>query len=146
MPYISLCFVKLPCEIIVTQVFPQVRALVATELKERYELRGKTIAGLVGTTEAAVSQYLHGVRAVKKDFLKDFPEIHTFSKDVAKELYEKQDEGVELTTKLGNICKIVRGNERFEEMLRQGKKPCNLSQSCIANDAPCIFNDASGKA
>lgn len=127
---------KLPCEIIVTTILPQVRALVAVELKERYQLPGKTIATLVGTTEAAVSQYIHGVRAVKKDFLEDFPEIRAFSKDVAKELYEKQGEGIELTAKLGEICTTVRNNKKFEEMLIQGSERCGLCPTCIADAGP----------
>ena len=53
---------KTPCEIVVAKLLPNIRALVAIELDTNYDLRGKDIAQLVGTTEAAVSQYIHRVR------------------------------------------------------------------------------------
>ena len=117
---------KLPCEIVVTKVLPQLRALVAVELKNKYELQGKIIATLVGTTEAAVSQYLHGVRAVKKDFLDDFPELVTFAQEVATELYENREKGMELTQKVGTLCVAVRKNSNFEKLLDGGWGSCTL--------------------
>ena len=113
---------KPPCEIIVTRILPQVRALVAIELKEKYGMSGREIAHLVGTTEAAVSQYIHGTRGVLKSFLEDFPEVPPFAKDAAEELYGKRDTGMELTEKLGNMCSVLRHNETFIMLYSEGKK------------------------
>jgi len=129
-PYHSLPVVKLPCEIIVSKILPQVRAMVAVELRERYNLQGKIIAAMVGTTEAAVSQYIHGVRAVKKEFLKDFPEIPVFSREVAKELYERQDEDIELMMKMGMLCEAVRNNKNFNKLLNQASEDCKFCSRC----------------
>jgi predicted transcriptional regulator len=113
---------KPPCEIIVGKILPQVRALVAIELKENYRLPGKEIALLVGTTEAAVSQYIHGTRGVKDGFLEVFPEVSPFAKEAARELYENRDSGMELTVKLGDICSALRHNAEFVKMYSEGKE------------------------
>jgi predicted transcriptional regulator len=120
--------VKTPCEIIVEKFLPQIRSMVALELKERYNLRGTAIADLIGCSEAAVSQYLHGIRGAQGEFSKDFPEIQGFVESVSKELYERREEGMELTEKLGEICATIRNNKLFIEMYSKGKsgKSCGI--------------------
>jgi predicted transcriptional regulator len=113
---------KPPCEIIVTKILPNIRALVAIELKETYQLKGREIARLTGTTEAAISQYLHGVRGVQTSFIDDFPEIPIFAAEAAKVLYENRDSEMELTERMGDICSALRNNEKFVELYTQGKK------------------------
>lgn len=113
---------KTPCEIVVAKLLPNIRALVAIELDTNYDLRGKDIAQLVGTTEAAVSQYIHRVRGVHEDFVKTFPEITPFVEDVAKELYQRRESDFELTERIGDICTTLRKNEAFVEMFTQGKE------------------------
>ena len=119
---------KAPCEIIVTRIIPHVRALVSIELKENYQLSGRYIAKLVGTTEAAVSQYIHGLRGVNKDFLADFPEITPFAKEVSKELYQKRGSDFELMMKMGDMCATLRDNKKFIELYSEGKEgiACNI--------------------
>lgn len=112
---------KPPCEIIVSRILPQVRALVAIELKERFQLPGKDIAVMVGTTEAAVSQYVHRVRGQQDGFLTDFPEIPLFVEQTSSELFENRETGMELVEKLGDLCGALRDNERFIEMYSEGK-------------------------
>ena len=128
---------KLPCEIVVKKFLPQIRALVAQELRGRYKLPGKEIAALVGTTEAAISQYVHGTRAVNKEFLKDFPEIGQFSKNAAKKLYSMRDDPeMELTAMIGDICQAVRANSNFATVLGDKKKleNCGLCTTCASEE------------
>jgi predicted transcriptional regulator len=107
---------KAPCEIIVLQILPHVRALVAIELKETYHLKGVDIARLVGTTRAAVSQYHHGVRGKYDAFIHDFPEIPDFVQYAAKELSDNCDTDMELSEKLGVLCTAIKDNETFRNM------------------------------
>lgn len=113
---------KTPCEILVNKILPQIRALVTIELAETYGIKGRDIARLVGTTEAAVSQYIHRTRGVQKDFLDDFPEIGPFVIEASKELHEKRDTEFELTEKLGEMCSLLRFNKKYIEMYTQGRK------------------------
>ena len=113
---------KPPCEILITKILPQVRALVAIELHNKYEMAGKDIARIVGTSRAAISQYLHGTRGVQKDFLDEFPEIIPFVERVSRELFEEQDKDTELAEKLGDMCSALRDNLAFVEMYSGDKK------------------------
>jgi len=113
---------KTPCEIIVVRILPHIRAMVAIDLKDNYHLKGKEIARLVGTTEAAVSQYLHGTRGVNPSFFRQFPEIPAFAAEAARELYEKRDTDIELTEKLGEICIRLRKNKTYIDMYSEGKQ------------------------
>lgn len=121
---------KTPCEIIVAKILPNIRALVAIELKETYHMKGKDIAKLTGTTEAAVSQYLHGVRGVHTEFVQLFPEVPPFVKEAAMDLYERRDTDAELTEKMGHICLALKSNEKFIELCVQEK----IALSC----GPCL--------
>jgi len=112
---------KTPCEIVVRKILPQIRAIVSIRLKEEYNLKGKDIARLVGTTEAAVSQYLHGIRGVNTTFSDDFPETIPFAEEAAKKLYDNRDTEMELTEMIGEICKRLRKNENFIELYTNGK-------------------------
>lgn len=119
---------KTPCEIIVKKFLPVIRALVALELKEKYNLKINEIGKLIGTCNSAVSQYLHGTRGSYSDFFIDFPEIDDFVKKVSKELYEKRESKIELSYKLGDICSLLRDNKLFIEMYSEGKeaKACGI--------------------
>ncbi len=119
---------KLPCEIVVSKFFPLVRALVTRELKDHFNLSGRNIATLLGTTDAAVSQYIHHTRGDNEELLKKFPELVGFSHDAAQLLKEKSDkeEDVELTMMLGKICMMIRNNPNFDDV-GQGFGAC---QSC----------------
>lgn len=110
-----------PCEIVVKKFLPQIRSLVALELKEKYHLSVNAIAELIGTSNAAISQYLHGVRGSQNYFLNDFPEILEFVKSISKELYENREKGMELTQKLGEICYALSNNKLFIQMCTEGK-------------------------
>lgn len=117
---------KPPCEIIVKKFLPLIRSIVAVKLKENYNLQVNEIADLIGISNAGVSQYIHGVRGMQNDFLKDFPEIYEFCNKVTIELYENMESGLELTQKLGEICLTLRKNDQFVKMFMDGSE----SKSC----------------
>jgi predicted transcriptional regulator len=121
---------KTPCEIIVGKILPNIRALVAIELKESYNLKGKNIAKLTGTTEAAVSQYLHGVRGAHINCVNSFPEVQQYVKNAAKDLFERREENPELTESLGQICLALKSNKRFIEICAKDKIALSCG-SCI---------------
>lgn len=55
-----------PCEIVVKQVLPAFRALVAKDLIGKYRFSQVAAAKELGTTQAAISQYLCSKRGEKK--------------------------------------------------------------------------------
>lgn len=78
---------KQPCEIIVGEVLPTVRAYLAHTLLTEHGCRQTEAAKLLGITQAAISQYMTGRRG-DEDLLKDFPEIQNEIREIAAKLVE----------------------------------------------------------
>jgi len=77
---------SLPQEIEVWYVIPAVRRELARVLVEKHDMKQKDVAKLLGTTEAAVSQYLHNKRANEINFSQDMKrDIEISAKLIAKD-------------------------------------------------------------
>lgn len=53
---------RLPCEVVVRELLPSFRFLVAKELVDNHNYSQTDAARKVGTTQAAISQYFHAKR------------------------------------------------------------------------------------
>jgi predicted transcriptional regulator len=100
--------VKHYAEIVVQDVLPAVRALVAKQLVEKHKLTQQAAAEKIGVTQAAVSQYNRELRGWKVGFLsKDavvMGEVTSLSGIVAQSgLHSK-----EALAQLSAICKMVK--------------------------------------
>ena len=93
---------KFPCEIIVWEVLPCIRAALAEELIKR-GLSQNEISNMLGITQAAVSQYTSKKRGSRLNF-----------QDNAKEEIEKLADDLvhgpvdDLVVRICRICKVVR--------------------------------------
>ena len=96
-----------PCEIAVKSVLPVVRAMLAKQLRQKYNLKQKEIGNLLGITQAAVSQYMRKVRGIALDLNND-KEICKLVDKIATNLYEKKLSTPESVYLLCNICEVVR--------------------------------------
>ena len=92
------------CEVIVREVLPATRSMIAIKLTEK-GLSGKEIATKIGVTPAAVTQYLRGARGkniMQDPFVRE--EINKFVESLMKEeLNEK-----ERMKGFCRVCKAVR--------------------------------------
>ncbi len=103
---------KSPCEIVVWDVLPSIRAAVAEELVKR-GLAQKEVSKLLGITPPAVSQYVSKKRGYNIEFGK---EIRVSISRLADDLLEKKiDNPVE------RICEICR-------MMREDEATCSSAQ------------------
>jgi len=69
---------QFPCEIIVKNILPAIRAIMVKELNERYNKSQKEIAELLGITQPSVSYYLHGERGDRAiSIIQETEKIHT---------------------------------------------------------------------
>ena len=74
-----------PCELVVRQVLPAFRSLVAKELVEVHGLSETAAARKLGTTQAAISQYLSSKRGDKRiRQLESKPSVRSAAKEVAR--------------------------------------------------------------
>jgi hypothetical protein len=98
---------KSPCEEIVWDVLPAIRAAIAEELV-RKGLSQKEVSKLLGITPPAVSQYVSKKRGYNMEFKE---EAKTAIAKLADDLI--QNKGVNLTERICQICKDVRGDESY---------------------------------
>lgn len=96
---------KSPCEVIVWDVLPSIRAAIADELVKR-GLSQKEVSQLLGITPPAVSQYV----SKKRGYNIQFAEEHKKSIErLAEDLIQGRVEN--LTDRICDICKSVREDD-----------------------------------
>jgi len=96
---------KSPCELVVWDVLPSIRAAVAEELVKR-GLAQKEVSRLLGITPPAVSQYVSKKRGYNIEFGE---EIKASISRLADDLLEKKiDNPVE---RICEICRMMRDDE-----------------------------------
>jgi predicted transcriptional regulator len=83
---------NLRCETIGKYVVPVFRSLVAKELINNYDLTQVEVAKKLGTTQAAISQYVNSKRAYKgaEQFEELLPRLETLAKNAAKSLANEE--------------------------------------------------------
>jgi len=104
--------VKPPCEVIVRYVLPTVRALIAKELLERYDLNQAEAAGKLGTTQAAVSQYISAKRGSSSATIEGLPPVREAVDHIARGLAEERLPEEELIKDICALCELLRSQPR----------------------------------
>jgi uncharacterized protein len=94
------------CEIIGKYVLPIFRSMLAKELVQTYHLSQTEAAKKLGTTQAAVSQYLSSKRAYKgmnevKEFL---PKIQAMAAETAQKLINREINPKDITLDFCRLC------------------------------------------
>lgn len=93
---------QMPQEIEVWYIIPAIRRELAKSMINELNLTQKHVAGAMGLTEAAVSQYLHSKRAKEVVFTKAvLEEIKKSAKDIAKNENLLMQEMMRLTNLTG---------------------------------------------
>ena len=94
--------VKLPCQEVVWDLLPAIRAALATALVQK-GLSQLQVARLLETAPAAISQYLSGKRGYRIEFDDDIrAEIERAADELA------TGEGVDVPARLCAICRSIR--------------------------------------
>jgi predicted transcriptional regulator len=94
------------CEIIGKYVLPIFRSMLAKELVQKYNLSQTAAAKKLGTTQAAVSQYLSSKRAFKgmeqvEEFL---PKLQVMAEETARKLVDKEIAAGDITVDFCKLC------------------------------------------
>ena len=99
-----------PCEIATRYFLPMFRSLVAKDLIEKYDYTQIEVAEKLGTTQAAISQYLHSKRGYKgtEQFEAIFSRIRSAASDTAKRLAVEEIDSAEVTVIFCGLCRILR--------------------------------------
>ena len=98
-----------PCETLGRYILPIFRSLVAKELIEKYKLTQLEVAERLGTTQAAISQYVHSKRGYKSIPRVDkiLPRIQTVANETAALLASKKMSRDDAILKFCKICILL---------------------------------------
>ena len=96
---------KLPCEIIVWNSLPAIRAALAVEMV-RCGLSQKMVASSLNMAPSAVSQYLSGKRGYRIIFS---PEVHQAIADLASDIVSGSVQ--DPRDRICQICVLIRGDD-----------------------------------
>ena len=94
------------CEIIGKYVLPIFRSMLAKELVQKYHLSQTEAAKKLGTTQAAVSQYLSSKRAYKgiEHVEQYLPKIQTMAAETAQKLASQEIDAKDVTFDFCKLC------------------------------------------
>jgi len=101
---------KPPCEVVVKDVLPAIRAMLVKELIERHQLSQVEVARKLGITQPAVSQYLRMLRgtSIGGTLLKKFEKnIRGLAEDIARGKLEHK----QIIERYCSICRSMKQRE-----------------------------------
>jgi hypothetical protein len=103
------------CEAIGKYVLPVFRSLIAEELVRTHRLTQVEAAKRLGTTQAAISQYLSSKRAHKstEQFIDMLPKIKAMAKETATRLANDETSAGEVALDVCKLCSVLcRGEQK----------------------------------
>jgi uncharacterized protein len=105
------------CETIGKYVLPVFRSLIAKELINTHKLTQVEAAQRLGTTQAAISQYINSKRAFKgtEQFGNILPELQRMAQATAKLLANREITYEEISIDFCKLCSTFSGAERDEK-------------------------------
>jgi predicted transcriptional regulator len=99
----------MPCEIAVKSVVPSIRAFIAINLTQSYEMKQNDVANILGITQTAVSKYTREVRGTVIK-IGDSEEIRTMMQQITRQIADKKISRQDLVRRFCQICQITRKN------------------------------------
>lgn len=117
------------CEIIVQEILPSVRAMVAVKLTKIYGLSQEQAARKMGTTQPAISQYKREIRGHKSRVFKQNPKLLEMVDDIAKKVAAGELATYDITIEFCRICKYMRSKGIMCELhkeLNPSLESCNV--------------------
>ncbi len=96
------------CEIIVSDVLPAMRAVLANELSKTYGLSQVQISKKLGITQPAISQYRRELRGQRAKVILSNEKIMDFIKKMAHDVALTEMDSKELHMQFCLICKKIR--------------------------------------
>jgi len=117
-----------PCELVVKQVLPAFRSLVAKDLIEKHSFSQVAAAKKLGTTQAAISYYLYSKRGEKRmKQLEAMPFVRSMANEVASGIAAQSFSPFDAMLKFCELCKALRTKDLV----------CDLHKSFLTVPAAC---------
>lgn len=110
-----------PCEVILRYVLPAYRALVVKALIEKHGFSQVAAAKSLGTTQAAISYYLHSKRGNKfVRELEEVPGIRSSVDKIVEDMKEKKVSPSDAMAYFCELCAILKDSEFLKTLSKKG--------------------------
>ena len=106
---------KFEWENITQEIVPSLRAMIAQELINNYNLNQTEAAKLMGVSQPAVSQYLRRIRGKNNRIFLD-TEILSETKKVALVIFEKKLGEQDIDREFTRLCKFAAGRSNGKQL------------------------------
>ncbi|VVB61325.1 Uncharacterised protein [uncultured archaeon] len=122
------------CEVMVQEVFPTVRALIARELMETFNYNQAETAQKMGVTQPAISQYKRELRGKKAKLLESNATVFGSIKNAAKLLTKAKN-----TFESGILCSVCRDIRKSGMLCKLHREAIPLLKNCnlCLNETAC---------
>ena len=124
---------KPPCMIVVKDILPSIRVLLARELVEIHGLKKTKTANLMGLTPAAITQYLNTSRGDNTKLIEGSIKIREMISDMAQDMVQGDSPLDMLLLKMCLICQIVRSEGLMCELHMQAMPGLRTIQPCACS-------------
>jgi len=101
---------KLLCEMMVEEILPSVRALVAKDLMQTYGMNQAQVSKKLGVTQPAVSQYIRELRGQKIEMIKSNEKMMLMIKNISRKMADEKLGKIEVDA-FCIICRRIRQDE-----------------------------------
>jgi len=108
---------KVPCEVIIWYLLPEVRSEIAKYLVEKFDHSQKEVADMMGVTPATICQYFkskRGNRFIKE--IKDPALRKMIRNEIARSALKIEEQNIPFEAELCRICRIAKSGELLSEL------------------------------
>lgn len=119
-----------PCELVVRDVIPAFRTLVARQLIKNYHFSQMEVAKKLGITQATISYYLHSKRGKSgTEQLKSKPQVFSIANEMAERIAKDKYSLIDATLEFCRLCRALKGGELMCDLHRHSvslPEECNV--------------------
>jgi predicted transcriptional regulator len=98
------------CEVMVMEVLPGIRAMVARKLVEKHGFSQKVAAEKLGTTQPAISQYKRELRGSRMKSLENTPRLIQMIDSIASKAASGKLSHDEINSEFCSVCRFMRSS------------------------------------
>ncbi|MHA2061475.1 MAG: transcriptional regulator [Candidatus Sifarchaeia archaeon] len=102
---------RLPCELIVRELLPAIRAEIVKLLVNKYKMKQEDVADILSIKQSTVSRYITGMRGSDDKLPTRFPEIQRYIETTTEEIHREKFSKISIH--FCDLCLELRGKPEF---------------------------------
>jgi len=107
------------CEVMVRDILPVIRALIAKNLMTKHGFTQQLVAKKMGTTQPAISQYRSNLRGYKTKLIRKNPEVMNIIENISEKIARDELSLHDLMLDICNLCKLIRSSGMICELHKE---------------------------